>query len=591
MAEPVAHPPARVLLVCMPYQSASLSSLAIALLASTLRERGVETEEAYLHFDFARLVGASAYADLVEGGTQQGLLGEMLFAEGFHGPSAEEGVEQRLGPCFGPPAQRSALLAEFRRICLARVEAARPDLVGFSTSCNQLLPSLWLARQIKDVWPGVRIVLGGSACSLPMGERISQSYDVVDHVVSGYGEAPLLELALGGPGAGQRLMVSERPVNMDALPLPDYSTYLQAAHAFTEDPHRVMLAFESSRGCWWGQKNHCTFCGLNRLEMAYNSKSSARVVKEVRTLWERYGKPLFATDSILSRAHLKEVMPELAAYESKPVLFYEVKANMTGREVMALHKANVAWVQPGIESLNSHLLALLKKGVKAIQNLALLKWCRELGISVSWNLLCGIPGETIEDYDAQLRLIERYPHLAPPQGMNPIRVDRFAPYFSAFEKYGWSALEPLEEYRFLHPSLSREELRDIAYHFDALGGSSVFNAYRDDVQASLVRWKRAHARGDGLFWDEPRGLILIRDGAVSLIEREEELAAVINASHELVALPALKALSAKAPSLVEELLDMGVLYQEDNRVVNLAVRVGLRSMGMAWQGAPSQPGA
>lgn len=591
MAEPAAGPPARVLLVCMPFQSASLSSLAIALLASTLRERGVEAQEAYLHFDFARLVGAAAYADLVEGGAQQGLIGEMLFAEGLHGPSGEEGAEQRLGPCFGAPAQRAGLLAEFRRICLARVEAARPDLVGFSTSCNQLLPSLWLARQIKDVWPGVRIVLGGSACSLPMGEQISRNYDVVDHVVSGYGEAPLLELALGGPGAGQRLMVSERPVNMDALPIPDYGAYLQALQAFTEDSQRVMLAFESSRGCWWGQKNHCTFCGLNRLEMAYTSKSSARVVQEIRTLWERYGRPLFATDSILSRAHLKEAMPELATYESKPVLFYEVKANMTGREVMALHQANVAWVQPGIESLNSHLLGLLKKGVKAIQNLALLKWCRELGISVSWNLLCGIPGETLEDYAAQLRLMERYPHLAPPQGMNPIRVDRFAPYFSAFEKYGWSALRPLEEYRYLHPTLSREALQDIAYHFDALGGPDFFDAYREDVGESVARWKRAHARGDGVFWDESRGLIFIREGAVTLIERDEELAAVINASHEIVALAVLKELSARAPALVEQLLDMGVLYQEDNRVVNLAVRLGMRRTGRVWEGAASQPGA
>ena len=79
-----------------------------------------------------------------------------------------------------------------------------------------------------------------------------------------------------------------------------------------------MLSFESSRGCWWGEKHHCTFCGLNRLEMAFNQKSSPRVVAEVRTLWERFHLKLFATDTILSRTHLRDVMPELASYEDKP---------------------------------------------------------------------------------------------------------------------------------------------------------------------------------------------------------------------------------------------------------------------------------
>ena len=571
--EGTASAPARVLLVCMPYQNVTLSSLAVALLASTLREHGIEAGEAYLHFEFARLLGADAYKRFVEGDTKRGLIGELLFAESYHGLTGDERVEQRLRPYFGPPEQRAALLAEFKRSCLARIGEARPDLVGFSTSFNQLLPSLWLARQIKEAWPQVRIVFGGSACSMPMGERISETYAVVDHVVSGYGEEPLLELARGGPLTGKRLILSERPVDMNALPIPDYSAYLREAHAFTEEPHRLMLAFESSRGCWWGQKNHCTFCGLNRLEMTYNSKSSERVVKEIRALWERYAKPLFATDSILSRTHLKEVLPELASYESKPTLFYEVKANMNSDELLALRKANVTWIQPGLESLSSHLLALMRKGVKAIQNLALLKWCRELGISVSWNLLCGIPGEKLEDYEAQLRIIDRYPHLSPPQGVSPLRVDRYAPYFKAFEQYGWSGLEPLEEYRLLHPALSRQALHDVAYHFDALGGTCALRAYLGDVQTAVERWKSAHTRGDGVFWDDERGLILIREGEARLIQREERLAAVINASHDIVALPDLMAVAGGNHGLIEELLGLGILYQEGNRVVNLAVRV------------------
>lgn len=110
--------------------------------------------------------------------------------------------------------------------------------------------------------------------------------------------------------------------------------------------------------------------------MHFTSKSSDRVVSEVRTLWEKYGKPMFATDTIMAREHLKTV-PELARFSSRPALFYEVKSNMSEADIAALRKANAVTLQPGIESLNTRLLGLLKKGVSTIRNMALLKWCRE----------------------------------------------------------------------------------------------------------------------------------------------------------------------------------------------------------------------
>src|SRR5262249_16390470 len=157
-----------------------------------------------------------------------------------------------------------------------------------------------------------------------------------------------------------------------------------------------------------------------------------RVVKEVRELWDRHRLPLFATDTILSRKHLKEALPRLAEYADKPQLFYEVKANMSRHEVETLRSANVTSIQPGIQSPSSNLLKLLNKGVKAIQNLALLKWCCELGIAPAWNLLYGIPGEQKDDYLAQIELIDRIPHLTPPAGAHRIRIDRYSPYFNSY---------------------------------------------------------------------------------------------------------------------------------------------------------------
>lgn len=580
----------KVQLVCMPYQNVTLSSLSVTLLATLLRERGIETAESYLHFDFARLLGLQRYHKLTEGGTREGLAAELFFAEGLHGPPYDQRVDERLRPIFGPLDERAAIRDEFERRCLRRIEEVGADLIGFSTSFNQLFSSLWLAGLVKARWPQVRIVLGGSACAEPMGTRISERYEMVDHVVSGYGEEPLLDLAMGGLSTQKRVILSENPVNLDALPIPSYDSFMAEAREFSSDPSRLMLAFESSRGCWYGEKVHCTFCGLNRLEMAYNAKSSGRVVQEIRTLWDRYGVNLFATDSILSRAHLKEVIPSLAEYESRPVLFYEVKANMTSHEIQALRRANVGWIQPGIESLSTPLLGLLKKGVKAIQNLALLKWCREVGIFVSWNILCGIPGEDAEAYREQIRIIDRYPHLDPPSGIGPVRVDRYAPYFKDYRGFGWTAIRPLDDYRLLYPGMSEEALHDVAYHFDSLGGAVDLGQYMTDLTRAMERWRAAYARGDGLFWDDQTGLVTIANGEASVIRGEQRLADVITASHDITTVANLLKVAQGDEALIEELIEMGILYREGNHVVNMAVRSGLRQTirrgdsqtGAAW---------
>jgi ribosomal peptide maturation radical SAM protein 1 len=567
----------RVLLVCVPFQNPRLSSLSTALLATLLRSHGHDCREAYVHFEFARMIGMDRYRPICTAGGAKGLTGEMLFAESYHGSVDEEG-ERRLSALFGEAPARAALMEAFERYCLERIAAAQPDLVGMSTSCNQLMPSLWLARTVKRSFPQIQVVLGGSACSEPMGARVKEFYPHIDYVVSGYGEAPMLALAQGQDIASDGVLVNEQSVNLNDLPVPDYTTFLAEAKEFAENHHEMMLAFEASRGCWWGQKHHCTFCGLNGTEMAFNMKTSERTVSEVRNIWERYGYHLFATDTILARDHLKRALPALARHEDRPRLFFEVKANMTTAEVDVLHAANVRWIQPGIESLSTRLLQLLDKGVTAIQNLALLKWCRELRIRISWSVLCGIPGEHADLYHEQIALMDKIPHLQPAGGAHPIRIDRYSPYFEKYAKFGWKRLEPLPEYQSLHPHVPPESLPDLAYHFNGVGGVSV-TEYIKELQHAIDRWHERHARGDGLFWDPNVGLIRIDGEDAHTFEHTSVLERVLKHSHEIIYLEELAARAECAPQFLDELVSLGILFVEGKKAVNLAVRLG-RVAGM-----------
>ena len=122
------------------------------------------------------------------------------------------------------------------------------------------------------------------------------------------------------------------------------------------------------------------------------------------------------------------------------------------------------YIQPGIESLDDRALKLLEKGNSTLMNLQLLKWCCELDIDVSWNLLSGIPGDSDEWYAQMADWLPSIFHLQPPTGVSRIRYDRFSPYHFRPSDFDLT-LEPSRTYPYVYP-LAKESLMRLAYSFE-----------------------------------------------------------------------------------------------------------------------------
>src|SRR5438093_1261600 len=122
--------------------------------------------------------------------------------------------------------------------------------------------------------------------------------------------------------------------------------------------------------------------------MAFRVNSPGRVLEELAELSQRYRTFRFeAVDNILSMSYLQQFLPRLMALGINYVLFYETKANLRRDQIELLSKAGVQSIQPGIESLNSHVLGLMRKGVTAVQNVNLLRWAAYYKIRLIWNLI------------------------------------------------------------------------------------------------------------------------------------------------------------------------------------------------------------
>jgi len=501
-----AHSMIDVLLVSMPFGPLLSPSLGLSLLQPQVEARGLTCRVDYFTLPFAERIGEPLYSRIIteNRAMSRAFVGEWIFSHALFDwtPAHDERYladvlmkpPSWLGrnPTRPPaPAQVRAILrardaaAAFADWCAGRVVEARPAIVGLTSVFQQHLASLALAKRIKAQLPDTFVVLGGANCEATMGLETVRQFPFVDAVVSGEGDRVFGELALQAAGRAPRTELagvitqatafaptprapSTAPAvsDLDALPYPEYRDFFaQFERSRLSRTWQPSVFVETSRGCWWGERMHCTFCGLNGETMAYRSKSAPRALAELTHLTATYpGCDIQVVDNILDLKYFKTLLPELAARKLPVSLFYETKSNLKKEQVRLLRDAGVLTIQPGIESFSDRVLKQMKKGVSGLQNIQLLKWCKELGVHPIWNFLIGFPQESPEDYFEMAGLTPRVCHLPRPSGVSVIRLDRFSPNFAEASLLGFTRLRPLPFYEFVY-DLPEAARRNLAYYF------------------------------------------------------------------------------------------------------------------------------
>jgi ribosomal peptide maturation radical SAM protein 1 len=521
-----------VLLVSMPFGPLLSPSLGLSLLQPQVETRGLSCRVEYFTLPFAERIGEPLYSRITteNRAMSRAFVGEWIFSHALFDWDAAQDERYLTDVLMKPPswlgrnptrppapAQVRAILrardsaAAFVDWCAERVASMRPAIVGLTSVFQQHLASLALAKRVKAQLPEAYIVLGGANCEATMGLETVRQFPFVDAVVSGEGDRIFGDLALQTTGraartelagvitqstasaAAGRSSASTAPAvsDLDALPYPDYRDFFeQFERSRFARAWQPSVFVETSRGCWWGERMHCTFCGLNGETMAYRSKSAPRALAELTHLAETYpGCDIQVVDNILDLKYFKTLLPELAARKLAVSLFYETKSNLRKDQVRLLRDAGVLTIQPGIESFSDRVLKQMKKGVSGLQNIQLLKWCKELGVHPIWNFLIGFPQESPEDYFEMAGLTARVCHLPRPSGVSVIRLDRFSPNFIEAGLLGFTRLRPLPFYEFLY-DLPEAARRNLAYYFsyDYKVPQNVAR-YADPLVRSVHAWK------------------------------------------------------------------------------------------------------
>jgi len=171
----------KILLLSMPFGALERPALGLSLLKTRLQEVGIGCDVRYLSFTFADLIGAEDYLWISSALPYIAFAGDWSFSEALYGARAEadagyiEKVLRKTWRIDDESIARikriRALTSPFLNYCLESIPWEEYAVAGFTSTFEQNLASLALAKRIKAAHPAVILVFGGANWEAEMGQN------------------------------------------------------------------------------------------------------------------------------------------------------------------------------------------------------------------------------------------------------------------------------------------------------------------------------------------------------------------------------------------------------------------------------------
>lgn len=281
------------------------------------------------------------------------------------------------------------------RTLIPRLDDLGASRVALSLTFQQQAPAAFrMAVLLRELRPQLSLWIGGplAACWRAAGFPLRGApFDSVDHIVAG-DEADLLALADDRP-----FLATTRPLRPDLEEAP-WNLYLA--------PEPVVPT-ATGRGCYW---RRCSFCPDHQHPLHRPCELGA-LESWLHTVASRFpdGATIHFTDSAVHPVALERVA-DVVARDALPIRwhgFVRIEPCFASHEfVDKLARGGCAMLQLGVETGSPALLARTSKGTDPRLIRDVLWTNGAAGIRNQVYLLFGLPGETDDDRELTLELIE-----------------------------------------------------------------------------------------------------------------------------------------------------------------------------------------
>jgi len=345
----------------------------------------------------------------------------------------KNGYDTAVYDCLGPHCEEKdhdhvrSILEEF------------PDVAGFSATTSSFPNAARLCTAVKAQRPDIITVVGGVHATA-YGEKLLESYDSIDLLVTGEGERPLVDLAQGKAYCdisglvyrdGERVL-SNAPggliQDLDTLPFPAYDMlegfprkYFLPMFSSPGSPGATMI---TSRGCPYG----CSYCDRSVFGRKFRFNSAQYVYEHMLLLSKDYGvRHINIYDDLftLDRDRIVQLCEMLIEKPLGVTFNCAVRVGHADGEILSLLKNAGAWmISLGIESGDQELLNRYKPGMNLTEVRDTVSAIRNAGLKVKGLFMAGLPGETSETLAATSDFIISL-------GLDDMNLSKFTPFAGA----------------------------------------------------------------------------------------------------------------------------------------------------------------
>ncbi|NOQ24716.1 MAG: radical SAM protein [Bacteroidales bacterium] len=296
----------------------------------------------------------------------------------------------------------------FEKYIIDLIETEKPTTIGFSVYNDTFPSSLFAARIIKKRFSYITTLIGGSIFSdLTLNSPnfkffLKKTEDIFDKIFIGESELLLLKYFRNEFLESKRVFTI-KDLDGEVFPISD----VKSPDFSDLDLSFYMLdSYEGSRSCYM----QCEFCSETVYKGKYRTKNIKHVLDDLKEMYKTHKNQLFLMCDSLLNPIITELSVEIAK-ENTPVYFdgyLRVDKNGSYLENSFLwRKGGFYRARIGVESGSQKVLDLMNKKIKIDEIISAISSLAEAGVKTTTYWICGYPGETEEDFQMTLDLLER----------------------------------------------------------------------------------------------------------------------------------------------------------------------------------------
>jgi len=431
--------------------------------------------------------------------------------------------------------------------CINIIKERKPDIVGFSPYFTSIDDTLYVAEQIKELCPNIKIILGGPHASHTAKEILEDKPfidtiflgEAFDSIVPGI-EALLqdssLESVQGVAFRNNKHIINNgwgQRISLDKLPIPTRSNKM-----YTNTKTASMMF---AKGC----PAACTFCSAESLrDRSWRSRSPDNLIEEIDYLTNQFGIEVIETHSDDGFGIGSNAIHHYTAFAQKLINGnYKIKwrsvlraTDFREKGVLLsedfwdlLHQSGLEKVFIGFEGGTNERLRKIKKPATVESNLRAFRFLTERGIAVQYGFIMFFPDSTIEEIQENLDFLYELRDTTYSTYSSSLIIHPGSAYFDTYKTQGrlqqpYYGIQPYEfsdpsikqirstYHKFVHDQEPIDTLcNDVAYAI-VWGNDSVLHLdYEVKVDPTMLekRAKDLHSTGKKVIQNPEKALITL----------------------------------------------------------------------------------